>query len=92
MPAADPVDRRAISTIANGERWSRETDRTAATATARANGPGSLEYWFPKVDPDGELPYETRVKNAEAAKRAFYARLGRMGRKSRKKNGRSTAA
>ena len=32
--------------------WSRTPDRTARTAPARTAGPGSLNYWVAKLDPD----------------------------------------
>lgn len=80
------AERSTNASIASNERWSREQDRALATAPARANGPGSIEYWMTKVDPDQAMTYRDRVRAAENAKRAFYARLGKSGRKARRAN------
>lgn len=77
------TDRRVNAEIANNIRWSRETDRSLATAPARAKGPGAIEYWLTKVDPDGEMTYADRLKAAGNAKRAYYARLGKAGRRAK---------
>lgn len=69
--------------IASNIRWSRETDRTAATAAARRAGPSSIEWHERKVDPDGVMDAETRRKAAENHRRAYYARLTRAGVKAR---------
>jgi hypothetical protein len=74
MPATDPADRRTIASIAGNARWSRETNRSLATAKARANGPASLDYWMPRVDPDQQMSHTDRVKAAENAKAEYYGR------------------
>ncbi len=81
--AASSAERRVQARIASNERWAQEDDRTAATATARANGPGSLDYWLRKVDPDGRLPHADAVAKAESAKRVFYDRLAQLGRQAK---------
>jgi hypothetical protein len=82
MPMSQ-TDRSALGRIAANERWSRERDRTGATAAARAAGPGSIEYWLKKVDPDGEMSAADRLKAATNAKKAFYGRLTLAGRQAR---------
>lgn len=83
MAALDPADRRVIARIAINERWAGEEDRAAATAAARANGPGSIEYWIRKVDPDGLLARDVVLPMAQKRKTAFYERLARSGRKAK---------
>lgn len=80
---ATPAERSVNASIASNERWARETNRSLATAPARAKGPGAIEYWLTKVDPDGEMTYRDRLRAAENAKRAFYARLGKSGRRAK---------
>ena len=53
-------------------KWSRTSDRTAATAPARA---GFLARFEREVDPDGKLDPLTRAQRAESARRAYFARL-----------------
>lgn len=76
---ATPSERSLNASIASNERWARETNRTLATAAARANGPASIEYWAKKVDPDGEMSHTDRMRAADNAKKAFYARLSKAG-------------
>ncbi|GAA3089292.1 hypothetical protein JOF29_007944 [Kribbella aluminosa] len=61
MPANDPEVRSLAARIMAAERWGHTTDRTAATAPARA---GLRAKFAREVDPDGILPadeLETRV-------------------------------
>lgn len=53
-------------------RWSRETDRTSATAPARA---AMDAKWEAEVDPDGVLPKRERVKRANQARRAHMRNM-----------------
>jgi hypothetical protein len=77
-----PAERSLLSQLANGVRWSKEPDRTAATAPARA----ALETKFEdEVDPERELTPEERAKRVDAARRAYYARLGLASAKARRK-------
>jgi hypothetical protein len=57
--------------------------RAADTAAARANGPGALEYWEQKVDPDGDMTPAERTKCAVAAKKAHFQRLALLSAKAR---------
>ncbi len=77
------ADRSTIARIAALQRWAYyEKDRNAATAPARRRSTSSLEYWYPKVDPKGELTPEQRIARAEAARSAFYQGLARKGREA----------
>jgi hypothetical protein len=78
------TERSVNASIAANARWAKEPSRSRATAAARANGPGSIDYWLNKVDPDGRMAPDDRVKAAENARRAFYQRLAKQGRKARK--------
>ncbi len=69
---ATPAERSVIASIAANTRWSREDNRSGATATARAKSPASLEYWKNKVDPEGKLAPAVRLAMAENAKSAYY--------------------
>jgi hypothetical protein len=63
--------------------------RAADTAAARANGPGALEYWERKVDPDGVMSPADRAKCAGAAKREHFARLALASAKARRQKTKS---
>ena len=55
-------------------KWSREPDRAAATAPARA---AFMARWEHEVDPDEKLTPEKRSELAECARRAYFAQLAR---------------
>jgi len=55
-------------------RWSQE-DPVVGTAAARAAGPGSVEGWLSRVDPDGKLPEAERYRRAVCAHKAHMIRL-----------------
>jgi len=69
--------------------WSRTPDRTARTAAARAafqertpdSEPGRFEL---QVDPELKLPPAQRARMAEAARRAYFIRLGLASGKARR--------
>jgi hypothetical protein len=65
---------------------------TAMTTAARKAGPGHLEYYFDDVDPDRSLPEPERVKRAEQAKKAYYARLSFLSAKARRKDSEQAVA
>lgn len=65
------------------KRWSLTPDWTAATALARANGPAGLEWHARKLDPEGKLPTEQRMKQAEAARKLYYLDMADRSRKAR---------
>ena len=72
MPDHDPAMRVALAKLAAHERWAQTTDRTAATAPARA---AALSRFEIQVDPDGVLPERERRQRAESARRAYFQRL-----------------
>lgn len=61
-------------------------DGREITASARAAGPGSDDYWLEQVDPDQELDPKERARRASHAKRAHYQRLALKSAISRRKN------
>lgn len=74
-------DRSLIGQIAANERWSRVTDRAAATAPARA----ALDAKFEReVDPEGLLPGPERARRAANARTAYYKRLALKSARSRR--------
>ena len=81
QPPGDPLEaktclareqRRTRAQIAAHTRWSRTTDRTAATAAARDAQARKLED---QVDPGRELSPELRAKLVENARRAQLIRM-----------------
>jgi hypothetical protein len=78
------ANRRLAGAIAANERWSRVSDRRAATAKARENGPASLAYFERQVDPDGVLPQAQRTAMALNARKAHFSRLALAAVKARK--------
>jgi hypothetical protein len=73
-PGRSDAERRLHAQVAANARWSR-SDGRAGTAKMRAAGPGHIDYWIAKVDPDCTLRPAERQRRAEAAKRAYYSRL-----------------
>jgi hypothetical protein len=65
-------------------RWSKVPDRTAATETMRAAGPGQLDYWLARVPSEVTDP-ATRIKSAECAKRAYFLRIARLSVEARRR-------
>lgn len=72
--------RRTRAQIAAHTRWSRTTDRTAATAAARDAQLRKLEN---EVDPEHELPPELRAKLVENARRAHLIRMAHASAKAK---------
>ncbi|WP_229401948.1 hypothetical protein [Micromonospora okii] len=68
----NPSSRRLHAQVAAHTRWSRESDRKAATGKARA---AFIDRFEREVDPDGVLPPEERALRAESAKKAYFVRL-----------------
>lgn len=59
-------------------------DSRELTKNARAASPGSLDWHERQVDPDGLLPAGERVRRAEAARKAYFARLALKSAKARR--------
>lgn len=75
-------ERSAAASIAANSRWSRVTDRRAATAAATAAGVTRIDYWLARVDPDGEMDAQTRQRAAENARLAWYGQRTKAARKA----------
>jgi hypothetical protein len=65
-------ERRIVAQIAAHTRWATTTDRTAATAPARA---GFDARFARQVDPDGLLPPDELATRIASAKAAHFRRL-----------------
>jgi hypothetical protein len=63
-------------------RWARTEDRVAATEPARRAFATRFEI---EVDPDSVLPVAERHRRAEAARKAYFARLGLKSAQARAK-------
>lgn len=79
MPLS-PEQRTLRARIAAHTRWANE-DPVAATERARANGPGSDDYWLAQQPAD--LPEAERIRRAKSAKSAHFARLALASSKAR---------
>jgi hypothetical protein len=76
-----PQDSRLRAKIAAHARWARTSDPAAATAPARA----AFDARFAReVDPDGTLPADERTRRADAARKAYFARLAYRSAKARR--------
>lgn len=62
--------------------WANTGDRTARTAKARAAAEKRFELI---VDPEGKLPEHERMKRAESARKAHYAKMAIASAKARRK-------
>jgi hypothetical protein len=52
-----------------------QRDGMSVTEKARAAGPGSLDYWERKVDPEGQLDLRERARRAEYARKNYFSSL-----------------
>ena len=73
MPYRDPLQRKQNATAAAHTSWAKTKDWTARTAPATK---ASMSRFDREVDPEGVLPPHERAKRAEAAKKAYFIRLG----------------
>jgi hypothetical protein len=76
-----PAENSARASIAAHTRWSRETDRSAATEAARSSFLARFER---QVDPDGVLTPTERAFRAEHARKAYMASLAFKARKKQR--------
>lgn len=74
------------------ESWGNTVDRTARTKPAHSRSPASLDYWLAKVDPEGAMTSETRLKAAKAKHRAHMLRLAKASAAARRKRSTRSAA
>ncbi len=86
-PKLTPAQRKLRAQIAVNTSWANTTDRKARTAPGNE---ASMKRFEREVDPDGVLPERERLLRADAAKRAYFARLSFLASKSRA--GKATAA
>jgi hypothetical protein len=80
MPSPNPEDRALVARIAAAERWGRTTDRTAATAPARA---GLRAKFAREVDPDNQLDDADRERRIDSLVRAHMLRMSRAAKAAR---------
>jgi hypothetical protein len=74
------MDRSTSARIAANERWSKEPDRSAGTAAARAARDKRFED---QVDPDRTLPPAERAKRVKNARTAYFLRLNAASHEAR---------
>jgi hypothetical protein len=79
---ASPGERRLQAKAAAFTRWSRTTNRTAATAAARE---GLMRKFENQVDPAGLLAPAERRAQAIRARHAYYATLAAKSAAARRK-------
>ncbi len=84
MPARDPEDRVLVAQIAAAERWGRTTDRTAATAPARA---GLRAKYAREIDPDGTLDPAELERRVDSLMRAHMLRMSLAAKTARRRAG-----
>jgi hypothetical protein len=68
--------------IAAYSKWAKTADATSAPAPARS---AFLPRFEREVDPDGNLPAAERTRGAEAARKAYFARLAYKAKSRRRK-------
>jgi hypothetical protein len=78
-----PSQRSQRARIAAHTRWSKESDRTAATAPGRR---AAFEKLLDEVDPDRKLPEAERLKRAKNAQQAQLERVRLAASKSRRRH------
>lgn len=79
---SNSTSRSTRARIAAYTRWAKTPDATSATAPARRAFASRFER---EVDPDGLLAPHVRARMAEAAKKAYYARLAYLSVKARRR-------
>jgi hypothetical protein len=67
-------------------RWARE-DPKIAMAKVRSRSPSAIEFYFDKVDPDGQLDPDERRRRATSMRNAYMTELAINSRKARRKSG-----
>lgn len=92
-PVPDP-HRQAVGRLGGLTSWANTPDRTARTRPARAKSPGSVEYFLDRLDPDrfANCSEEQRLAAAEAARKAYFQRLGLKSAASRRRKVADAAA
>lgn len=91
MSRAPTPSKRLATRYAAHKSWAETADRTARTAPARKVGPGDLEWHVARLDAErfADATEEQKLKAAEAAKRAWFAKLAIESHKARRANARA---
>lgn len=66
------------------ESWARTENRTLRTQNGHKASPASVDYWFDRVDPEGVMSHDDRVKAAENARSAHMLRLAQRSAAARR--------
>jgi hypothetical protein len=82
-----PEQRALRARIAAHSRWATQ-DRREGTAAARAAFADRFER---EVDPDGTLPRDERLRRAESARKAYFARLALASSRARQERKKRSA-
>lgn len=88
MPARSSDERALIARIAAAERWGKTSDRSEATAPARAGLRAKFER---QADPEGILPADERGRRADSLMRAHMLRMSLRAKVSRRRAAELTA-
>lgn len=69
------------------ESWANTPDRAARTANGRSAGPGDIEWHLARLDPErfADATDAQKLAAAEAAKKAWYARLAMKSAQARRR-------
>lgn len=93
MAARTPEERSLVARIASAERWGRTSDRTTATAPARAGLRARFER---EADPAGTLSPDERARRADSLMQAHMLRMTlaakQARRRAREQNAKADAA
>lgn len=74
-PPLTPAQRTMRARLAAYRSWSNTDDRADRTRAAHRASPASVDYWLPRVDPDGTLTDDVRLAKARSERDAYMARL-----------------
>lgn len=81
MPATTPDERSLVARIAAAERWGRTSDRSAATAPARA---GLRAKFAREIDPDGKLDAAELERRVDQLHHAHMMRMSLAATRARR--------
>jgi hypothetical protein len=88
------TDRQLAGRAGALESWAATRDRTARTANGRKAGPGDLDWHLARLDPVrfADATPAQKLAAADAAKRAWYARLALSSAQARRAKAAKRAA
>lgn len=85
--------RQIIGRAGAHESWANTVDRSARTRRARDNSPSSIEWHLARLPEQfADAGQDARLKAAESARKAYYARLAMKSAAARRKGGDRHAA